>query len=287
MATFRSKFLSLRAAKKFGKWLLILTAVVLLVWGIRSCVPSEKAKKGSFRIGRDSTWYPIQLFGKEKNLVAFTNDVFDEIGTQNHLRFTWIQTNPSSLIEGLENGSYNFILSTLRPNVVNQEHYNFSELVFEFGPVLVVRQDSTVSSLEEMRGKTIGIPSGFSTAFNAVRAAGAHSYDLLVVAYDNIYQALDAVANDQIDGLVMYALPAYSNTLGLYAGKLKVVTPPFNDEGLRIVALKSSNLSDIIDLIDASLENMHQGGTFKALIAKWDLVDPERSYWQPSEKAKP
>lgn len=270
----------LSVLKKSGKWITIAALALLVVWGIRSCTKSEGPKKSLYRIGRDSSWYPVPLFGKEKNLVAFTNDILGMIASEHNLRFEWVAANPNTLTEGLNSGFYDFILTTMRPNIVNEERYEFSELVFEFGPVLIVRQESEATSLSDMRGLTIGIPSGLSTVFNAVRSAGAHSFDLLVVTYNNMNQAFKDLSNNQIDGVIIPALQAYSFTQGIYAGKLKVVTAPFTDEGLRFVALRSSKYDEILDIINKSLETMHANGAYNALIAKWDLIDAETGFWR-------
>lgn len=263
---------------KATKWLLIALAILLILWGFRSCTQHVMEHHRPYKIGRDTTWYPVQLFGKEKYLVAFTNDIVAHIAAENDLRFQWYDANPSTLVEGLDNKQYDLILTTLRPTVVNQEQYRFSEMVFEFGPVLVVRKDSKAASLDDMKGKTVGIPSGHSTVFNAVRTAGAHNFNLLVVTYSNMHQALNDLANNLIDGVIMEALPAYNFTQGLFSGRLKVATAPFNDEGLRFVALKHAGLDDIIEIINENLDTMHNDGTYKSLIKKWDLIDAETSF---------
>lgn len=279
----KAKYHSEGPFNKMIKWGLTLVILLLLVWAVRACTGSSGSKKQVYYIGRASSWYPLQLLGREKNLVAFTNDILSLIGSENDLIFQWVEANPQTLVEGLLGHNYDFIITIMRPNIVNEDQYDFSELIYNLGPVLIVRQDSKVTSLEEMSHKTIGIPTGMSPVFNAVRAAGANNFDLFVITYDNMNRAMDALVTDQIDGAIMPALPAYTLTHGLHAGQLKVVTAPFTDEGLRLVSLKKSMYEEIIDLIDSSLDEMRSNGTYDALIAKWGLVDAETGYWHPPE----
>jgi hypothetical protein len=79
----------------------------------------------------------------------------------------------------------------------------------------------------------------------------------------------------------MKAMPAYALTKGLHAGRLKVVTPPFNDEGMRIVSLKSTSNEEVINIINESINKMRQNGAYNAFIIKWGLIDPQSQYWQP------
>jgi len=269
--------------KKNWYWILPLLLLLSLLLAFRGCSnTSIIGTKKSFIIGRESNWQ-IELLGRERNLIGFTNDLLAHIAKENDLRFRWIETNPNHLLTGLDNDSYDFILTTMRPNMINQEQYDFSELMFDLGPVLIVREDLQITSLKEMRSKPIGISYGFATNFNAIRTPGINVYDLALIYYDNMNRALEDLNHDKIDGVIMKAIPAYAITQGLYAGRLKVVTAPFNDEGLRIVSLKNSSFDPVIDLINKSIDKMRQDGTYKALIEKWNLIDPQSQYWHAPE----
>lgn len=274
-------FLSSPRFKSFSQWSLLLLLIIAIIWGARSCSSEQIHRKEIYTIGRASSWYPIQLYGRERKLVAFSNDLLAAIAQEHRVRFEWIEANPQTLMEGLELENYDFVIANVRPNIINEDHYDFSELVYELGPVLIVRYDSKFKSLEEMNSKSVGITSGFSTIFNAIRTAGAATFDPFIVTFDSANRALDALVSDQVDGVIMPAMAAYTATQGLYAGKLKVVTPPLNDEGLRVIALKDSHLDVILDEIDASVNRMRTDGTYEALISKWDLIDPETNFWKP------
>lgn len=273
----RKIFFEKNAFKTYLYWILTLLAIVSLFLILRGCNGNFAGRTGYYIIGRQID-LEIELLGRERSLVAFTNDLISEIGSDNNFHFQWNETNPGYLFTGLDNGRYNFILTTLRPNIVNEEKYDFSEPIFNLGPVLIVRQDSQFTSLKDMKSRPIGIPYGMATNFNAVRTPGINVYDLTLIYYNNMNKALEDLQNDQIDGVIMKAIHAYAITEGLYEGKLKVVTPPLNDEGLRLISLKSSSLDNIIDAINESVDLMRQDGTYKKLIHKWDLVDPETEY---------
>ena len=269
--------------KKNIKAVLVFLAILLCVIGYKSCSSDSVFNKSVYRIGRPSDWYSMQLYGREKNLVGFTNDIMAYVAAENHIHFEWVQANSATITDGLEMESYDFILSNMRPNIVNEDRYNFSELVFELGPVLIVRQKDNISSLEEMSGRTLGVLTGFSLIFNAIRNPGAHNFDLFFLTYNNINRALDSLLNKQIDGVILNTLTAYTVTQGLYINSLKVVTPPFNDEGIRFVSLEKSHYNEIIDKINLSLNKMRVEGTYQALIEKWDLVDAKTAYKKPQD----
>lgn len=268
--------------KKIVFGILALLAVLLMALHIRGCSGDRLLRKSVYQIGRTAT-LQVELFGRERNVVAFTNDLMASIAAENKLQFQWIETNPTHLVDGLENGTYDFILTSIRPTLLNEDHYVLSELLFDMGPVLIVRQDSQFTSLKDIESKPIGVPYGFPYNFNALRTPGINIYHMSFIYYNNMNRALDDLTNDTIDGVIMPAIQAYAITQGLYAGKLKVVTPPLTDEGLRIASLKSSSLEEVINLINESINHMLQNGTYIQLIEKWNLVNAQSQYWHQPE----
>lgn len=267
-----------KISKKGFIGILILLALISTWVLFRSCSKEGMGRKKVYFIGRDSSWYPNQLLGKERNLQAFMNDLFAAIGQEMHLHLEWLETNPIALIEGLDMGSYDVILSSLQPTFATQHKYLFSNLIFELGPVLVVPQKSSAKSLEDMKGKTVGVWKGSIFTFNTIKKSGAHFYDIFIVPYDNINKALEALERNQMDGLIMDAIPAYSHSEGYYYNKLKVISAPLNDEGLRLIGLKNSHTAEFLEEFNNALLEVQKNGIYTQLIAKWKLVDPEVQY---------
>lgn len=266
-------------------WILLIVGLLIgLVLILRSCSTSNHiaAHNERYIIGRDSTWYSLTLAGKERNLQAFTDDLFAAIGRETGLRFQFSESSPTLLLSSLDRKEFDAIISPLRPTVVNRESYLFSELFFEIGPVLIVRQNSPINSLKQAQGYTIGISSDSSLIFNAVKETGANVYELSFVSYPNYHRAVEALMNNLIDGVIMGALPAYMLAEGYYAGSIKIVTLPLTDEGIRLIAPKHTSFSQhLISEFNRALNKLKADGTFDALITKWNLIDPEKRFRQP------
>lgn len=271
---------------KSGLLLLFPLLFIVLIISLRSCSSKKGATKDEYTIGRDSTWYPLQLLGRERSLVAFSNDLMAIVSKNIGLRFSWTETTPNALADGLSNGNYDAILTSERPNVTNQERYIFSDIIFKLGPVLVVRQDSNYTSLKELKGQSVGMGSSAFLIYGAIRESGANTYDINLVSYNNMNQALDALTNNQIDAVIMEALPAYTMIGGLYHGLLKIVTPPLTDDGLRLMALKTPENEAMIKEFNEDLHKIRANGSYDALITKWNLIDPEKQFWRPIPKGK-
>jgi len=249
---------------------LILVCVFFLVWGgFRACsAPRGPDPDQLYRIGRDPTWYPLNLMGKEKNVLAFSNDLLLTIAKRQKIRLELVGVNSSVLFEGLDRDEFQGVISSMMPNVLNNRRYDFSEPFFLVGPVLIVREDSNIKSLEEMKDRIIGIKSDVPVSLSISK------YPVYYKSYSSMTDAFNDLIQKRIDGMLMPILQAdtYINTF--HHNEFKVVTPPLTDEGLRLITRKNPIAEYLLDQFNEGLHQMYKDGAYAALLKKWDLVEP-------------
>lgn len=225
----------------------------------------------TYIVARDNTWYPIDLRGRERNMVGFANDLIQEIGSIEGFRVQVFDVGRNGLIDGLNTGRFDAILSTMEPNIVNRKRYAFSQPFYLIGPVLVVPENSSITSLSDLKGKILGIESSALPSFRIPEAP-----DVVVIPYDTISKALERLDNNTIDAVFMDVLRAYVFTEGFYRGRLKVATLPLTDRGLRLVALNDLNSLLLISQFDDGLQKLKDSGRYGELIEQWGLIATER-----------
>lgn len=245
-------------------------ALILLIGLLRSCF-SEGLDIRIFHIGRDIQWYPANLMRKEKSVTAFTDDLIVSIAQKENFRVQLLFANPTELLNRLNNGEFQGILSPLPPTVMNQGRYVFSEPYFFLGPVLIVPIKTKVDGWEQVNNKILGIETGSPAVFDLQRNSS-----IQLKPYENILKALSDLEDGKIDGVVFPALPAYIYTKTFYDGRLKVATPPLTQEGLRLIALKNLRGEKLIKLFNEGLVKLKEDGTYDKLIEEWGLVNPEK-----------
>jgi polar amino acid transport system substrate-binding protein len=255
-----------KAQFRLTKRTTILFAVLLLIlgFGVRSCFFSPPPVKHLYRIARDNTWYPLDLQGKEKNMQAFTNELFLAIAKMEGFQLEIINSDAPMVV--LNQGMYDGVLSALSPDSTNQDKYYFSDPFYLLGPILVVRSTSNINSLQQMKGKTIGVMTGSSLSFNLDKYPS-----LLITSYDNVIAALHDVELDLIDGVVLDRFIAYAYTTGIYAKKLKIVSVPLTNKGLRVVTRHEPDYEEFIKRFDAGLKETKRSGLYDQLLIKWNL----------------
>ncbi len=228
-----------------------------------------------YRIAFDKTWYPWQLFDKEDDISIFSKELAQAIATEQHFSIQLLQVESAGLFPGLDNGDYEGVLSSLMSLGEDNESYITSHAYYQLGPVLVVSATSDIESVKDLNGKDIGIISGSRPTIALYKTAAINfiEYD-----YNDVYKLVDDVANNAIDGMVLGMIPAYEYvSSGLYRGRLKVVSDPLTNDGLRLIAKRDPKSEKLIVRFNEGLKDIKKNGVYSQLLSKWDLFNPEKS----------
>jgi len=252
------------------KLLLIGFGLVFILLGIfllRGCSENGFSKNKTYTVAVDSSWQPLQMIGREKNLLGFTTDLLRAISREASFRSRIVEVAPMIIREGLDEKRFDAMISPLTPSVVTEKFYSFSDPYYLFGPVLIVKSDSKITKPEDLDGKIIGITTKEANLFVKYPS-------LLVVTYETITSAMEQLVKNQIDAVILEAVPAYVMTQGSYAGRLKVITSPLTDQGLRVVTINDPEHLILVSRFNEGLTTLLEDGTYERLIKKWGLIDP-------------
>lgn len=255
-------------SRKTARISVYVIVALLLVWFILRACTSAQVHHKVYRIGRDSTWYPLDLMGKERNMVAFTDELLNAISKESRLLFSVYSASADNLMDGLNRGEYDAIITPTTPTPLLLSRYAFSDPIYFTGPVIIVHNSSDIKSFSDLAGQMVGIQAGSPLVFKI------HDYStILFRTYSNMRVALDNLVEDQIDAVIMEALPAFVNTETYYAGKLKMIGAPLTDEGLVLMAKKNHESIEFMKIFNEGLKKVEADGTYLKLIDKWDLFD--------------
>lgn len=257
----------LRSGK--GRYYFAVFVVIILGWGaLRGCSHGSLLVMSRYTVAVDRSWYPLPLYGKEKNLLAFVDELLEEIGAESGIGFTLIETGTPNLLRDLDNGGYDAVVTSKPPTHVNMVKYHFSDPIYMMGPVIVVRTESTVKTLDDLASKFVGIRRGLPLAFDSPLPSAN------IIPYDNMTIGLADLEDNKIDALIMDSLLAYVQIQGIYVGKVKIVTAPLSQEGLRLMTLHDKRYDEFLTLFNKSLKTLQENGKYEELLSRWGLFNP-------------
>ena len=247
-----------------------LALLVVFIFLLRACSFSEDSKR-TYSIGRDNRRYWVNLMGKERSVGAFSDELLSNIGKEEHLTFNIYAVPFEEALISLKTEHVDGVLSSLQPEKISAD-YLYSDSYFLLGPVLVIQNDNELNKVMGEKRKVIGISSHAATALEMTKDTSSVQLQL----YDDDLHALAELKENQIDGVILPALAAYTYVKTFYPKQLKIVTTPLTTEGLRLIALKNDNGKTLIDHFNKGLKVLKEKGTYDKLIASWGLVNAEK-----------
>ncbi len=240
------------------------TLLLLVLLVLVGCGGSSN---GGRRVGVDASWYPLQFGTRDNSVTAFSTELMTMIGGVEKIPFVKVNVNWDDLMEGLQKDRYEAILTSMPPYIFNEKLFDFSDIYLPLGPVLVVAANSKINSIDNLSGKEIAVISGSTSALILEKSTG-----VLIRYYDSIPIALNDILAQTVDGAMVDVLTAVAYCRDLFQGQLKIVTPPLNEEGLRLVT-KHNAAPDLIKGFNAGLQKMKKDGSYDKLLEKWGLQE--------------
>jgi polar amino acid transport system substrate-binding protein len=218
-----------------------------------------------YKIALDPSWSAVEAPGREASLTAFTCELIEAIGAQEHLKIGVYERSWSNLLLELQENNCQAICSPMQPYIFYEKLYVFSNIYLATGAVLVGRKAAQWHSLEQLAGHEVGIVRGTSEALLLEKYP-----QILQRAYSSIQAALDALRQGTIQAVVLDLLSAEAYTRDLYQGELKIASAPLTPEGIRLVGLHGSS-EELIRRFNRGLAKLRSNGTYAKIARKWAL----------------
>ncbi len=218
--------------------------------------------RARLRIGVDPNWYPKD-FGPQTSYVnGFTEDFLLEMARSSGMRFELIRASSDNLFDGMQNGKYDAVLTTLPPYEYHLAKFDFSENFLDLGPVLIVSDSSNKSSLDQLGAELVGILTNDSSEIILAKYPS-----IIIRHYPSIPELLDALARGDIEAALLDQIPAVNYILDLYAGVLKIASTPLSSRGIHLVGPKGS-----LDAFNKALSTLRKKKSLTKLQQKWELA---------------
>lgn len=218
-----------------------------------------------YQVGRDPTWWPLDLYGRESAVRGFSDELLRAIAEKEKIQIVLYSAGGESLMLGLNREWANGVLSSLDPIPQTESVYDFSTPYLLVGPVLVVAEDSPVAGLSDLSNSLVAVVN----ATPLIPELAQIPY-LLMRPFPNVATALEAVNGGAVAGAIVESLQAYTYLADLYKDKLKVVTAPLDNMGLRLIVLKGKS-RDLMHAFEKGLHKSIENGTYATLAEKWQL----------------
>ncbi len=191
--------------------------------------------------------------------IDLANYIADELGYElkiNDMKF-------DGLIGALQNDRVDMVLSGMSATDKRKENVDFSTEYNHSGEMLITLKDSKLKSIEDLKGKTIGVQLG-TIQEDGAKKIKAETVDFEIKAVDNANVLIQELMSNRIDAAYMDKAVAKG-----YIAEQDLEgfdDPTTSSPGMGIAFPKGS---DLVEKVNAVLKEAEENGKLQELKDKW------------------
>lgn len=258
--------------KKFMGVVLVAASLVCL-FGCKKSKTAESKNavedlkaRGTFVLGLDDSFPPLGYRDENNEIVGYDIDLAKEVAKRLGVEFKAQPIDWDAKEMELETGKIDCIWNGFTITDERKNALSFTPAYLNNEQVLVVRNNSGIKSLADMKGKTVGLQSG-SSAQEAINDNPSFSSSVgnKIMFKDNI-TALNDLDIGGVDGVVMDSVVA-NYSIAQTGKPFTVIEESLANEGYGIAFRK--NEPKLRDEVWNILKEMQEDGTVTAIGIKW------------------
>lgn len=223
------------------------------------------------KVGTEANYAPYEFKDNYGKVTGFDIDLIREIGEHQGFKVEVYNDPWEDVFTNLENGSRDMVAAGLAYSDERQQKYGVSQSYAPIPSSLVyVNPDIKINTIGDMKALKVGALTD-SAQFNHFNdnhlASSVEPYDTVFLAVQSMVQGkIDAVAAD--DGVLRYTM----STLPDMAPKFFAYESITDNSAQKIYVVDKKN-KQLLDKLNAGIEQVKSDGTYKKLTEKWFQQD--------------
>jgi polar amino acid transport system substrate-binding protein len=218
---------------------------------------------GVLRVGMDAAYPPFESLNEHNEVVGFDVDLGNEIGQRLGVEMAYVNMAYDGLYDALLIGQVDILISALVAAPEFEGKADFSTPYFNIGEHLVVPDNSSIQSIDDLAGRMVAVEIGSGGDVEA-RKWGRRLEGMTVVRYPDSAAALQAVINGDADAALVDGV-----TARLGVGQHSELRLAANVVDTLIAAAVHPESGVLRTRVDEAIDAMLADGTIAALIEKW------------------
>lgn len=227
--------------------------------------PVEVAEDAETLIMGTSADYPpyesMDLATEE--IIGFDVDIAEYITSELGYKLEIVDMDFSTLIPAMEADRVDFVLAGMTPTEDRKKNVDFSEIYYEATNLIVTKDDSNISSLEDLNGLKVGVQLGSIQEGEADELA--EELGFTVEKLNRIPEIMQELLAGRIDAILMEDTVA-AGYMESQDGLTSFVVPSEGEMGSAIAFPKGSEL---VEPFNEKLNELIESGKMEELILKW------------------
>lgn len=257
--------------KNAKKVLVVVLAVVLAAASLAGCskktnTTTTKAASKTYVIYSDNSFAPFEYLDESTNkYTGLDMDLLAAIAADQGFKYEMHNEGFDAAMGAVQSGQADAMIAGMTITDKRKETYDFSDGYFDDGQIMVVKSDSSITSLDGLKGKTVAAKT--STMGSEYAESIKDKYNFKITYYEGspeMYQAVTtgtAAACFEDKSVVLWAIKSEKLTLKTIGD---TISP-----GQYGFAVKKGQNAELISMFNKGLANIKANGKYKEILAKY------------------
>ncbi|GLX67342.1 basic amino acid ABC transporter substrate-binding protein [Paenibacillus glycanilyticus] len=261
-----------------GKRLSVIVAAGILIMTMAACGANKEDSSGGdgnsgkvYKFATDAAYAPMEYMDKDK-ITGFDADFLKAVMDEAGLKYTITNTGWDSMLTEVQSGStYDAGISSVSITPEREESYDYSIPYFESTNMIMVKEDSTIASAADLKGKKVAVQ-GSTTADTLMSGImGSDNTDLK--RFDSNAVAMLELDSGGVDAVVADIAIVREYMKNNPERKLKGIldTASFGSEFYGILLPTGSELKA---KLDPAIKKVLENGKYTEIYKQWFGEEP-------------
>lgn len=248
-----------------------IAAIILsaaLVVALAACGSSKDSdsnkssgKAETLTMGTNASFPPYEYVDDNGKIVGIDAEIAQAIADKLGMKLEIKDMEFDSLIPAVKSKSIDLVLAGMTVNEERKQSVNFSDSYSTGVQVVIVKENSEIKTVDDLKGKKIGVQAGTTGDAYCSDDFGEEN----VKQFSNGSLAVAALANDQVDCVVIDNEPA-KNYVAANSG-LKILDTEYVTEDYAIAISKDND--DLLKKVNDALKELKDDGTVGKIVGKY------------------
>lgn len=224
--------------------------------------------KSKYVIASDSSFAPFVFQNSSNQYTGIDMDLIKAIAEDQGFEIEITNPGFDAAINAIQSGQADGMIAGMSVTDARKETFDFSDSYYTANTILGVKESSTISSYEDLNGKTVGVKNGTASQTFLTENQSKYGYKIKTFAdgssmYDSLNTgSIDAVMDDE-------PVLKYSISQGQKL-KTPIEGTPIGETAF---AVKKGSNPELIEMFNNGLANLKASGEFQKILDKYLATD--------------
>lgn len=235
-------------------------AMALSVFALSGCVRnSDKVLK----MATNAEFPPYEYYDGEE-IVGIDVEFAKAIAADMGYKLEIVDMDFGSIISAVQSGKADIAVAAMSVTEEKLQQINFSDTYATASQLIIVPEDSTISSVPDLTGKRIGVQ-----IFTTGDVYAGDIEDATIERFNKGYEAIDALKDGRVDAVVIDSEPA--KVFAEENEGLKIIDEPLTEEEYAVGVAKEN--TKLLNSINKSIQKLKDSGKLDKIKAKYINAD--------------